>query len=45
MVMMSRDYIYVQVCWRDWVGQIGKSGSLRKEGRREVHDYSEIPRW
>jgi hypothetical protein len=34
--MMSRGYVYayvhVHVCWRDWAGQIGESGSLEREG-------------
>jgi hypothetical protein len=45
MVTLSRDYVYIHVCWCDRTGQIGKSGSLRKEGWGENHDYSEVPRW
>jgi hypothetical protein len=29
----------------DWVGQIGKSGSLGREVWGEGCGYSEIPRW
>jgi hypothetical protein len=29
----------------DWAGQIGESGSLRREGWGEVRGYFEVPRW
>jgi hypothetical protein len=32
MAMMSRGYVYAHVCWCDRAGQIGESGSLRREG-------------
>jgi hypothetical protein len=33
------------VCWCDRVGQIGESGSLRREWWRERHGYFEVLRW
>jgi hypothetical protein len=45
MDMMSRGYIYVLVYWRDRVGQIGESGTLRREGWGEGHSYTEVLRW
>jgi hypothetical protein len=32
-------------CGCDQPGQIGKSGSLRREGCGEGCGYSEVPRW
>jgi hypothetical protein len=32
-------------CGCDWVGQIGESGSLEREGRAEGRGYSEVPIW
>jgi hypothetical protein len=43
--MMSRGYIYAHVCCCDWVGQIGESGSLGREGWGEGRGYSNFSRW
>jgi hypothetical protein len=43
--MLSRGYVYVHVCCCDRVGQLGKSGALRREGLRKGRGYSEVPRW
>jgi hypothetical protein len=32
-------------CGCDREGQLGKSGSLRREGRGEGRGYSKVPRW
>jgi hypothetical protein len=32
-------------CGFDWVGQIGESRSLRREGWGEGRGYSEVLRW
>jgi hypothetical protein len=45
MVTMSRDYVYVHVFWRDRVGQIRESGSLRREGWGDDRVYFEVSRW
>jgi hypothetical protein len=45
MVTMSRGYVYAFVCWHDRVGQLGDSGTLRREGQGEGHAYSEVSRW
>jgi hypothetical protein len=45
MIMMSRGYVYLLVCWRDRAGQLGDSGALGREGWGEGHGYSEVPRW
>jgi hypothetical protein len=45
MVMMGRGYVYVHECCYDRVGQIGESGSLRRERWGEGCGYSEVPRW
>jgi hypothetical protein len=37
--------VYVYVYWCDRAGQIGKSGSLEREGWGESRGYSKIPRW
>jgi hypothetical protein len=42
---MSRGYVYVHVCCCDRVGQIGESGSLRREGWAMGRVYSDVPRW
>jgi hypothetical protein len=44
MVMMSRGYVYDYVYCCDLAGQLGESGSLEREGWRESHGYSEVPR-
>jgi hypothetical protein len=41
---MSRDFVYVHACCCDRAGQIGESGSLRREGWGEGRGYSEVPR-
>jgi hypothetical protein len=45
MDMVSRNYVYVHVCCCDWVGQLGKIGSLRRKGWGEGYDYFEVLRW
>jgi hypothetical protein len=45
MVTMSRGYIYVHIYWHVWVGKIGESGSLRREGWGEGRGYLEVLRW
>jgi hypothetical protein len=45
MIMMSKSYVYVHAYCCDWVGQIGESGSLEREGWGEGHGCSEISRW
>jgi hypothetical protein len=45
MVTMSRGYVYAHVCWCDRMGQIGESGSLRREGWGEGGGYSEVLTW
>jgi hypothetical protein len=42
---MSRGYVFVYVCCCDRAGQIGKSGSLEREGWGEGRGYCEVPRW
>jgi hypothetical protein len=42
--MMSRGYVYVHVCCCDREGQIGESGSHRREGWGEGHGYSDVPK-
>jgi hypothetical protein len=43
--MLSSGFIYIHVCCCDRAGQIGKNGSLGREGWGEGRDYSEVPRW
>jgi hypothetical protein len=43
MITMTRCYVYAY--WRDRAEQIGKSGSLKREGWRGGCDYSEVPMW
>jgi hypothetical protein len=45
MVLMSRGYVYVHVCYYDRAGQIRESGSLEREGWGVGRGYSEVPRW
>jgi hypothetical protein len=35
----------VMYCCCDWVGQLGDSGALGREGQGEGRCYSEDPRW
>jgi hypothetical protein len=36
--------MFVLDCECDWVGQLGESGSLKREGQEEGRGYSEVPR-
>jgi hypothetical protein len=45
MVMMSRSYVYVHVCWCDRAGQLGESGSLERDEWGEGRGYFEVPMW
>jgi hypothetical protein len=45
MDMMSRDYIYTDVCYCDQAGQLGESGTLGREGWGEGREYSEVQKW
>jgi hypothetical protein len=40
--MMSRCYVHAYLC--DRAGQIGESGSLKREGWAAGHGYSEVTR-
>jgi hypothetical protein len=42
MDMLSRGYIHICLC--HWVGQIGESGALGREGWRVGRGYSEVLR-
>jgi hypothetical protein len=42
-MMSSGLYLFYVCC--DWVGQLGESGLLRREGWGEGRGYSEVPRW